>query len=238
MVSKRKQSLTKHYHDAIEVAAEMSRKAAEPFDDVFHPKDTTPRLLKTFAGLYLDLNNPHLDYVELDIAHALSLICRFGGHCDRFYSVAQHSILVSHLCPERFKLWGLLHDASEAYLGDMPRPLKAMLPDYRNLESKIQKLVWEEYDLIGPLPEEVKKADEIALSYEYRLLMGVERESKPEEWPQNPEVVLPFTDEIYWITNPMTPEEAETDFLSVFYDLVYFKDERNDPCSVSISQGC
>jgi hypothetical protein len=94
-----------------------------------------------------------------DIAHALSMLCRFGGHCLRFYSVAEHSVLLSrHVAPEH-KLWALLHDASEAYLVDVPRPLKPFLRGYREAEGKIMAAVCDRYGLAPEMPAAVKAAD-------------------------------------------------------------------------------
>ncbi len=101
-----------------------------------------------------------------DIAHSLSMLCRFNGHCPKFYSVAEHSILVSSLLPDEYKLWGLLHDAGEAYLSDIPRPIKNSLKGFENYEDKILKEVIEKHALIFPMPKEVKKADDDMLEIE------------------------------------------------------------------------
>lgn len=82
-----------------------------------------------------------------DIAHALSNLCRYGGHCRRFYSVAEHSVLVSQVVAPQFALEALLHDATEAYLVDLPKPIKDMLPDYKEMEDDIWVAVAEHFDL-------------------------------------------------------------------------------------------
>jgi len=110
---------------------------------------------------------PHEIYIG-DIAHALSRICRYGGHVLDFLSVAEHSILVSELVPERFALEGLLHDATEAYVGDMIAPLKRIIPSFRDVEDKVWHSVAVHFKLPIVLPPEVKEADVEAYKIERR----------------------------------------------------------------------
>ncbi len=138
--------------------------------------------LETYTGKKISICNPDPSLIVWDdIVHALSMICRFGGHARRFISVAEHSILVSHLVPKNRKLalLGLLHDAPEAYLGDVIRPLKAHLPDYKKLEQKWAETIsiWFadhtgiKIDLAN-LPGEVKDADLTALHFESMDLLA------------------------------------------------------------------
>lgn len=126
------------------------------------------------------------DFNVLEIGTALSRICRFGGHCAHFYSVAQHSILVSEILPEELALWGLFHDAAEAYMGDIVRPLKRMLNTLTSgrvssSERFILEKLAEAFHLPWPMSAEVKRADNIALMTEARDLMS---HSQPlEKWP-------------------------------------------------------
>lgn len=105
-------------------------------------------------------NEVHLD----DIAHALSMLCRFGGHCLRFYSVAEHCVLMARKAEDkRTALWALLHDASEAYLVDVPRPIKPFLVGYDAAEAKIMRAVEFRFNLHLGLPEGVKRMDRAIL---------------------------------------------------------------------------
>lgn len=113
-----------------------------------------------------------------DVAHSLSLQCRFNGHCRVFYSVAEHSVRVSHAVPHQDALWGLMHDATEAYLGDLPRPIKLQLPDYERAEEALMRIIAERFGLTGPMPDSVRLADRRLLAAEARDLMA----PPPEDW--------------------------------------------------------
>lgn len=144
--------------------------------------------MQTFTGKLVDLANFTEADVRLpDIAHALSLINRYTGHTITPYSVAQHSVMVSQLCEPKDAAWGLLHDASEAYLGDVARPLKAMLPDYVALERHVQQTIGRHFGLSWPIPAAVKVADNRALMAEKRVLLSVDHdwgiEADPVVWP-------------------------------------------------------
>lgn len=150
--------------------------------------DTT---MQTFTGKLVDLSNFTVEDVRLpDIAHALSCINRYTGHAVTPYSVAQHSVMVSRLCEPEYALWGLLHDASEAYLGDVARPLKSLLPAYVELEHHVQRTIAKAFGLSWPMPSGVKVADNRALIAEKRALMSVDHdwgiEADPVHTPINP----------------------------------------------------
>ena len=130
---------------------------------------------RTFSGKKIKIKNPQVDDIDIrDIAAALSKICRFGGHSSEFYSVAQHSVLVALMVPKRLRAAALLHDASEAYLGDVIKPLKVILgPIYAELEANFQRVIMERFLSIPPLAdllasdkEEIKKCDILALQIE------------------------------------------------------------------------
>lgn len=116
--------------------------------------------------------DPRPDEIHVyDVAHALSNLCRFGGHCKTFYSVAEHSVLVSRCVPLVDSLWALLHDATEAYVVDVPRPLKRDLPEYQLAEERVARCVAERFELPWPTPPSVVAADVAVLQAERRALM-------------------------------------------------------------------
>lgn len=128
--------------------------------------------IRTYTGKYVNVIDPRPETIDIiDIAHSLSMQVHFIGHLPFHYSIAQHSLVVSRICPRRYALEGLLHDASEAYLSDMSRPLKAYLPGYRDIESRMMKVISESLGFQYPLPAEVKEADNRALEIEWNEIM-------------------------------------------------------------------
>jgi 5'-deoxynucleotidase YfbR-like HD superfamily hydrolase len=118
--------------------------------------------IKTFTGRYVHPLDMKTDDLAIeDIAHSLARLCRYNGHCGGFISVARHSIWVSEQLPKRLKLWGLLHDAPEAYLGDMTRPVKRQeaMEEYRLADHRLEQVVSEAFGLPFPMPKAVHDAD-------------------------------------------------------------------------------
>jgi 5'-nucleotidase len=165
----------------------------------------------TYSGRKFYPLSPHIDSIVIqDIAHALSNICRFTGHCFEAYSVAQHCVLVSYLCDIKDNFYGLLHDASEAYLTDISAPVKH-LPEfkfYRDAETKLQTMIYKRFGLEPMEPSSVKIADKLLLATEARDLMPVMHS----DWKM-PVEPLPFKIE------PLSSHDAEKLFLKRFKEL-------------------
>ncbi len=149
----------------------------------------------------------------LDIAHALSNMCRFNGHVREFYSVAQHSVLVSQLLPQELKLAGLLHDATEAYLPDLSRPVKYQLEEFRKAEDRLHLVIASRFDIPFPLPKEVKAADNAVLLSEMNSLM-------PKTGPHFQALHTDGEQPAVSIINPLPPKQAEQLFMQTFDDLM------------------
>lgn len=129
--------------------------------------------IQTFSGKHFSLVEPRKDQIDIrDIARALSNICRYTGHLAQHYSVAQHSVLCSHLVEPAFALDALLHDAAEAYIGDISAPLKSLLPDYKRIEKNVEWVIARKFGVNTELPAEVKHADLVMLATERRDLLG------------------------------------------------------------------
>lgn len=138
--------------------------------------------MQTFTGRqFFPLTPAPEDIDPNDIAHALSLICRYGGHVTRFYSVAEHCVLLSHAVAPEHALWALLHDATEAYVGDMVRPIKRYLADYIAIEDRVAWAIAERFGLDPSMPAEVKDADNRILLDERAAVMA----PAPHPWHQD-----------------------------------------------------
>lgn len=122
--------------------------------------EQTESCITTYSGRWFDILRPEeYEYDIEEIAHSLSNLCRYTGHVNSFYSVAEHSILVSRLVPDKLALCGLLHDASECFLGDVSSPLKKLLPEYREIEDRVERAIAAHFDIPFPYPKEIKEAD-------------------------------------------------------------------------------
>jgi hypothetical protein len=143
--------------------------------------------IQTYTGKQFWPLDPRPEEIVLeDIARALSHQCRFSGHTKYFYSVAEHSVNVARLLdkePEGTRLWGLLHDASEAYLVDVPRPVKWFLPQYKEAEELLHQAIAERFGLGWPIPDAVHHADNVMLATEAHHLLG----PSPAPWEDLPE---------------------------------------------------
>lgn len=163
--------------------------------------------IQTHSGGYFNFRAPEThDFSIYDIAHALSHICRFTGHTHGFYSVAEHSVLVSMIVPKPLALKALLHDAAEAYLGDVSAPLKAMLPDYKAIESRVERALLTHFGVDPTFDPIIKHADLRALVTESRDLMALPIE-------------IPGVEPTAYCITPLSPSEAAVVFLQRFFEL-------------------
>jgi uncharacterized protein len=159
-----------------------------------------PNAILIHSGILFDVFEPKAENIRIvDIAHALSNLCRYGGHSPRFYSVAQHCVICSHQEGTPIeKLEFLLHDASEAYMVDLPRPIKRNIEQYRTIEDNLLKVIFEHFGLTFPLTDKVHQVDNDVLAFEY------------DNFYTNPNSEFEF-----W-----SPEKAKAEFLARFEDLM------------------
>ncbi len=165
--------------------------------------------VETYTGKFVNPLELKPDDIDIkDIAHALSLLCRFNGHCKSFYSVAEHCIRVSGLLKGLdSQLTGLLHDATEAYMADIARPVKWALPEIRRVESIISIAINTKFELKGDW-QAVKQADNVLLATEARDLMF----TNGKEWylPNKP---------LEYEIKPIQSDVVEANYLRI-YDLL------------------
>jgi hypothetical protein len=185
----------------------------------FVARDPTPAVVgrvgdwfQTYSGVEFYIYDPRPEDIHVqDIAHALAMQCRFNGHCRSFYSVAEHSVRVAMLLideeTDAVAFWGLMHDASEAYCGDMVRPMKRGMPEFRAVEAKLTAAICTRFRLDPIEPPAVKVADNRLLATERRDLMG---------WPPKPYRVDEGCQPLAAAITPWPPEIAEREFLAWF----------------------
>lgn len=156
------------------------------------------------SGAWFDFCAPESSPFNIeDIAHGLSNICRYAGQCKRFYSVAEHSILVSEVA-KGFEFEALLHDAAEAFLGDITRPLKQMLPEFKSIEADVESVILKRFGVPWPLPPQIKQADLRVLAAEQKQIMP----KGTDGWVRGQKV-----EPASIVVRHLPPEEAKREFL-------------------------
>lgn len=143
-----------------------------------------------------------------DIAGALAKLCRYGGHCQRFYSVAEHCWHIARHpdLPRGLRLTALMHDAAEAYVGDVIRPIKPFLADYGEIESGVERAIAERFGLAWPRPPLIKELDVRILRDELEQVMA----RPPQPWFATPGTGLGVKIHCFG------PRAAERMFLAAF----------------------
>lgn len=168
--------------------------------------------MQTYTGRAFPVLEPKPDDIDpLDIAHALSLTCRYGGHSRWFYSVAEHCVMMSYAVLRENALWALLHDAAEAYVGDVVSPLKRSLPDFVQAENRVMQAVKARFGLPGTLPDEVAQADLRILLTERAAVLG----PTPHPWDARIEALQPLPVPI----SCWEPREAKKRYLDRLHQL-------------------
>lgn len=185
----------------------------------------------TRSGIKVYLTEPTPSVVNIhDIAFALSNVCRFGGHCNQFYSVAQHSVHVAETVSDRTQdnelaFAALLHDATEAYLGDMVRPLKQHMPQYRDLEARWAVAIGERFGVcLEPLHPEIKRADIDAVRTERDRLVT----PHDGRWFCDG----PDSQSLSWVA-PLAPGDACAHFLRFYEATIRLLTQGEEECSAN-----
>lgn len=158
------------------------------------PKDC----IRTNSGIFMNVFEPTADMFCIeDIAHALAAQPRFAGHLNRHYSVAQHCVLSARMAKKKNKKAALLHDSTEAFILDMPSPIKARMPEYKEFERKLMIAIANKFNIQFPFDKEIKKIDKIMIHIEWENLVN-NNNKKFKCWSQ---------------------KKAKRKFLEMFYEL-------------------
>lgn len=164
-------------------------------------------ITQSLTKIDLDSIRPEDIKIE-DIAHSLAHQCRWGGHCPKFYSVAQHCVHAAEIC-RTAKLWALMHDAAEAYVSDLPFPVKERFPDFKRLEDQVHEKIAIRFNLHWPMPRLIKAIDLILYRTEVRDLFGDRFRWEPLDG------ITPWSETLV----PWSPDRAKEEFLKTFNEL-------------------
>lgn len=153
--------------------------------------------MRTYTGKYIDVFDMNIEDIDIiDIAHSLSLSARWNGHTKEHYSIAEHSIwMANNASTLGEKMECLIHDATEAYIVDVPTPIKRRLPEYLKVEEELNKIICEKFNVKYPFSKKLKELDRKALEFEWN----------------NKVLNNNF--------KSMTPENSEKTFLNMFFDI-------------------
>jgi len=186
--------------------------------------------IETYTGKKFYFTDPEPDMIDIrDIAHSLSLQCRFMGHVETFYSVAEHSVAVSCIVDKENALAALLHDAAEAYLSDIPRPIKKLLPQYMELEEQVSQAIYSKFflNVSHESWKDVKDADNTQLKTEAKYLLS----SQGKDWIGD----YPTKGRKGKVPNCLAPIHAEALFLRSFEEITGTKIEVPQPSLIMVN---
>lgn len=173
---------------------------------------TSEATIALYKGKSFDYLNPGAwEFDPIAVARSLSKLCRYTGHCIDFYSVAQHSVLVSQLVSPELAYIALFHDAAEMVMGDCNSPLKQLLPDYKALERKVELALFPIIGIPYPLPDEIKHIDVALREYEQRDFMYIN---------SNPQHIFPSGYAVPYPIKSLTHDEAFHLFMERYNELV------------------
>lgn len=176
--------------------------------------------MQTYTGKRFYPLDPRIEDIDiLDIAQGLSQECRYGSQCNQHYSVAQHSYLVSKLVSPKNALQGLMHDAAEGYIKDLPRDLKKALPGYKKIEDRLLKVIFERFNIRFPICKEVHYWDTAILLAEKKVLFNEYLPWSIEATHEAPDIEI----------DPWPAKTAKAAFLIRFRHLMW---EQRDSCRI------
>jgi hypothetical protein len=172
--------------------------------------DKRGNFISTLSGAKFFVDECNIGEIPIeDVAHALGMNCRYNGHVTKHYSVAEHSVLVSLLVPKEDAFWGLMHDVTEAFVPDVPRPFKHLIHGFQDFESTLAGKMAEYYKLDPEEPDTVKFIDKHIVGSEAAVLFP-----NPPDWVQFYDDVCPS-----YLIKGLSPKKAKAKFLERFEEL-------------------